>query len=849
MAEPAAPPSVGSSRVGFNVTRRGLLTGVAAGGGLLAAWWVWPRQYDAPLDPGAGEQDFGAWLNISEDGVIAVAVPQLEMGQGVTTLLPQLIAQEMGADWRQMAVVPAPPSGAQPNTALAAKWAPLWSQVYSLAPSLTDKPDSWLAERFARAENFTVTADGMSQAAYEDAARHAAASARAMLAMAAGEAWGVPWEECVVSAGLVRHETREARFGELAAIAATMEPPDPPPLRPSPPFESPINAEEGASVPVPRLDLPAKVDGSLMFAGDIRLSGMVHASIRHGPVGLPELTAFDESAAARTPGLIQVVKSKRWIACVADSWWQAEQACEALKPRFDGPGAATSITIAERLDEGLASGEALPIAGRGEPAENDEPPTMTSSYNIGPAHHGTIETASVTAHYTEGKLHLWLASQAPEHARLAAAKAIGISVRDVVLYPVPAGGSFDARLEKQHAIEAAQIAEQVGRPVQLTWPRAEEMKMVPVRAPAAIQIAAKLSSGEDRKPLFWRTRIAAPPSGWEFGARLFGNATPEAAIAEASGRADPMVCEGAMPAYDIANASVGHIPVELALPTGRLRGNAAAVTHFASESFVDEIAHGLGQDPMLYRLTLLSGDARFASVLRRAAQLGEWDGGREGTGQGIAAVRMDDPFAPIDGDKSESEGAQNTAGGGRIACVAKVRLGEGGVIVTSLHAVVDIGRIVNLDLARQQIEGGLIFGLGLATGSTANWENGLPQPARMAGLNLPSLASAPEVVVEFAANEAPSFDAGELGAAVAAPAIANALFAANGERYRSLPLLTSSFVQEAAETEEELETGAGQDEGSTETSGGAGASDSPASTEAQTSSSGENVPAEPAEPS
>ena len=174
---------------------------------------------------------------------------------------------------------------------------------------------------------------------------------------------------------------------------------------------------------------------------------------------------------------------------------------------------------------------------------------------------------------------------------------------------------------------------------------------------------------------------------------------------------------------------------------------------------------------------MLGEQPRLAEVLQRAARIGEWDGGRPGSGQGLALVRM----AAFADDEN--------AGGGRIACVAQARLREGGLKVDRLTAVVDIGRIVNLDIARQQIEGGLLFGVGLAAGQSAVWRRGLPQPTGLAGLALPTLASAPEVIVEFIASNAPPFDPGELGVAVAPPAIANALFAATGLRFRTLPLL------------------------------------------------------------
>lgn len=760
----------------LNLSRRKLLTGAALGGGLLVAWWAWPRSYDPPLEPGEGEYGFGAWLTVGEDGVVAVAVPQLEMGQGVTTLLAQVVAVELGADWRQVAVIPAPPSGAHPNVPLAAKWAPLWASF----PGIADDPDGFVPARFARREAFSATADGTALAAYEADAREAGAAARAMLAMAAAERWGVSWEECEVDSGFVTHGERRARFGELASLAAQMEPPDPPPLRAAPASEAPIAGEREAPSAYPRIDLPAKVDGSLLFAADVRLPGMVHASVRHGPVGLTELTSFDEAAAARIPGVLGVVKARRWIAAVAESWWQADRALSVMRPRFAGPGAVDSATIDEQLDDALADGEADRIAEIGDPDTVLQQPALTRRYDIAPALHASIETSSATAHLVDGQLHLWLASQAPEAARKAAAKAIGLSVLDVVLYPVAAGGSFDARLERQHAIEVAQIAKEIGRPVQLTWPRLEESKIVPPRTPVSIELSAALSSDDQRALMGWGARIACPATVREFGHRLFENKTPEAAIRLASGEGDPLACEGAVPPYRIPNLAVDHVPTELFLPTGRLRGNAPAYTGFATECFVDEAASEARRDPLLYRLAMLGRDVRTANVLRRAGRLGGWDGGRAGSGQGIAVIRMD-----AHGDEPAEDGAD---GGGRIGCVANARLGDGGIEVSRLTAVVDIGRIVNLDIARQQVEGGLIFGLGLATGSSPQWRNGRPEPGGLAGMNIPSLADAPEIVVEFVESDAAPFDPGELGVAVAPPAIANALFAGTGRRFRTLPL-------------------------------------------------------------
>ena len=759
------------------ITRRGLLVGAAATGGLLVAWSLWPRSYSGALTPGKGEHGFGAWLTIGDDGVVTVAVPQLEMGQGVTTLLPQIVAHEMGADWRQMAVLAVPPNGAQPNAVLAAKWAAMWAAV----PALASDPEGFFAPRFAHSHAFAATADGTTLAAYEAPAREAGAAARAMLAMAAAERWGVSWEECEVRGGLVMAGGRQLRFGELASEAAAMTPPDPPPLRPDPPAEVPLNEMEGQTdelvLVYPRLDLPAKVDGSMVFAGDVRLPGMLHAAIRHGPAGLPKFSGCDEQAAHRTQGVRGIVKSRRWIAVAADSWWQAERALDAMKPRFKGDKALDDSQFAILLSEAVKdSGVEIAATGDAETALADGNLVFTATYSVAPALHAPLETASATARFANGKLELWIASQAPEAARRAAAQAVGIATHDVAFYPMPAGGSFDARLEHQHAIEVALLARTLGKPVQLTWSRFEEMKALPPRAPVTLSLTAKLDPATSL-PVAWRARVACPSTTREFGARLFDNATPEAAIAVAEGKPDPLACEGAVPPYRIANVAVEHVPVTLPLATARMRGNAPAYTAFATEGFIDELARRAGRDPLVFRLGMLGEQPRLAEVLQRAARIGEWDGGRAGSGQGLALVRM------------AAFGDAANAGGGRIACVAKARLSEGGLKVDRLTAVVDIGRIVNLDIARQQIEGGLLFGVGLAAGGSARWVDGLPQPGRLSGLALPTLASAPEIIVEFIASTAPPFDPGELGVAVAPPAIANALFAATGLRFRNLPLL------------------------------------------------------------
>ncbi len=761
----------------MGLTRRGILAGAAAGGGLVVAWWLMPRSYATPLVPVRGEHVFGAWLKIANDGVVTVAVPQLEMGQGITTLLPQIVAYELGADWRQIAVEPAPISGAYANIPLATKWMALWDPV---GAGLSGSTDALIAARFAGSQRFNATADGTSLEAYEQPCREAAAAARAMLAQEAASRWGVAWEECEVENGFVTHTDKRASFGELAEAAADYTPPDPPPLRPEPPREKPLPADVDGAPAYPRIDLPSKVDGSYRFAGDVRLPGMVFASIRHGPVDGSELTGFDSKAVAGISGLAGIVESKRWIAVAADTWWSAEQALAAMKPKFAVATPISSNEIAARLDTTLKGGKAYPIAETGYGGEALQRVDIARRYEVEPAYAAPIETATAAARFEDGRLDLWIASQAPEQARIAAARAIGIATEDVALYPMPAGGSFDARLEHDHAIEIALIAKELGRPVQLTWPRRDELIRARPRPPVWLLLGAQLAKsgtkGEGGAIDAMRIRIATPPAALEFGKRLFGNLTSMAAIRETTGEPDPLACEGAVPPYQLPALLVEHVPVEIGLPVGRVRGNAYGPTIFAIESFIDEIAAKSGREPLSFRMSMLGSDVRLAACLQRAAQLAGWDGGADQSGQGLACARI-------------GEGPEAA----RIACVATARQGEGGVRVIRLSAAADIGRIVNHDIAKQQIEGGLVFGIGIALGNALRLRAGLPEGGDDAALGLPVIGDCPEMRIEFIASEAPPADPGELGAVVAPPAIANALFSATGLRLRRLPLLSDGI--------------------------------------------------------
>lgn len=743
------------------LTRRGLLVGGALGGGLLVAWALAPRRFDDPLPPREDETAFGPWLRIARDGTVTVSVPQLEMGQGVSTLLAQVAAQELGADWRQVAAEPAPVSGLFANVPLAARWAPLWMPFL---PALAEGQDPWLARDWAERERFMVTAEGTALAAYEEPLRQAACAARTMLAQAAADRWDADWTKCRVAGGTVSLGANRARFADLAEDAARYDPPSTLPIGPPP-------ADRADAVAFPRLDGPAKVAGAATFAADVRLPGMVHAAIRHGPVARRATLSEWDAKKVNEPG-VRFVPHENWLAAVAPTWWAAERALSVVAPVFEAHGLIDSQWIDARLDRAVKKARTHRIATVGDPDEvMGGQPSLVARYDIAPALHASLETASATVRLRDGLAEVWVAAQAPEHTRRAVAAALGLSPGKVILYPVMSGGSFDARLETPHAVEAALIAREVGRPVQLTWSRWQEALGARPRPPASAVLWAR-TDPDGGAVLAWKTRIATPAAAREFGQRMFAGLDPADAIAASTGKADSMAVAGAMPPYRIAHASVDHVPVRTGVPAGRMRGNAHAMTAFFTESFVDELARAAGREPLSYRIAMMGDDLRLAECLQQCATLAGWDAGADASGQGLACHRM----------------GENDDAAPRIAVIAIARRTEAGVSVDRISAVADLGRIVNRDLARQQIEGGLVFGLGLTLGANVGWARGLPLSGRLAGLGLPVLANTPEIAVGFVDSDRPAIDPGEIGVVATAPAIANALHSATGLRFRKLPL-------------------------------------------------------------
>lgn len=749
-----APRKLGQHREkGLN--RRTLLVGGGATAGLLLAWAAWPRAYRPNLNTAPGETAFNAFLKIDRSGQIVVIVPQTEMGQGISTLLPQILADELGADWRTVGVQSAPVSPLYANSLLAREWlANDWSR-------LAGEAGDWTIDQYATRRALMLTGAGTSIPMFHQAYREAGAAARVLLCKAAAARWDVAWESCDIQNGIISDGgQRRLKLGEVVENAATYELPDILPFRQG-------DVDRLAGQELPRLDTPSKIDGSHNFAADIRLPDMVFASIRQGPIGDAVLKSVNEGAAKSVTGFLKLVRQERWVAVVASNWWAANKALDLADPVFELSGSPVgSAGIEAALEQAFSgSGERLYARGDLKPLFEDAT-ILASEYRVRPGLHLALEPMSATARISEDGAEVWMATQAPGLARAAIASALGLSAEAVTLYPLHAGGGYGRHMEFGAGVQAALLSRAMGRPVQLLWSRLEDVIQDRPSAPAHARMAGKL--GRNGAIEGWSAKVAAPCAMTQTWARIARGKLPHEASAEAAGVSTRLAVAGMELPYAVPNWAVDHFPADVGLPLGFARGNAHLHGAFFTESFIDELAHQAQMEAMSFRIQMLGGNPRLAHCLTTVGAMGGWQGGIEGSGQGLAAHVMNGAF---------------------IAIMVEAGIIEGKLQVGRIVAAVDGGEQVNPDIARQQIESGLIHGLALAMGASVPYAKGMPTRAILGRMGLPRLGDVGEVTVELIRSTAPPAGLTDLGAPLVAPAVANALFTTTGRRFRSLPLL------------------------------------------------------------
>lgn len=731
------------------VTRRRLLAGGGVGLGLIVAWGLWPRQFPTPAPVRDDEHGFGAWIRIAEDGRLIVAVPAAEHGQGVFTVSAQVVADELGADWRTVGVEPAGIGVANANPLAAAE---LFGGVDARVPVVP-------AAQAAHGARQMLTGGASSLRQFEVPLREAAAAARTMLVEVAAGRWGIDATQCATREGFVVSGDRKLRFGELAAEAAGRTPPKRPVLR-----SDEDNRLSGTSVT--RLDTPAKLDGSANFAGDVRLPGMLYAAIRQGPLGDTRLVAADRAAADTVPGAVKIVTTDRWIAALATDSFAVRRALDAARPRFETRDPVSDESIAAALDSALA-GEGARVAAAGDLDDALSGRRLfRSHYAVAPSIHASLELPAATAQFEDGRLRLWIGTLAPGAVRAAAARTLGIGEDAVSVIPMQLGGSFGAGLDTLVAEQAAWLAAQAGRPVQLSYSRAEDIARDRFRAPAKAAMTARME--RDGRVMAWHARIAAPATGRELASRVMaGERIANLSLALPGRGGDAAAVAGAEPPYAIPNWAVDHHVAEVGTASGYLHGGAHGYTAFFAESFIDELARRAEFDASYFRIRMLGQQPRLANCLNTVASIGGWQGGIAGSGQGIAAHAFRGSFIAVLAEASVE--------GGRVRCARLV-------------AAVDCGRVVHPDIVLQRLEGGLVFGLAQALGCATRYKAGVAAARTLTDLRLPMIDDLPDITVELIRSEAEPGGVSDLSVPPVAPAIANAVAAATGQRLRRLPL-------------------------------------------------------------
>ncbi|MCI4588683.1 molybdopterin-dependent oxidoreductase [Sphingobium sp. BYY-5] len=741
------------------ISRRTLLVGGGAGAGLLIAWGVWPRSYKPNLNAGPDETIVNAFLKIDRSGQVIVVVPQTEMGQGVTTILPQILADELGADWRTVAVQSAPVSPLYANTLLARQWlASDWTRLLGGA-------GDWAIGQYATRSALMLTGGGTSVPMFHDAYRDAGAAARILLCKAAGARWNIPWESCDIQEGIISDGgDRRMKIGDAVRDSVNFDLPDILPLR---------QGQDGrlTGQDLPRLDTPSKIDGSHNFAADIRLPDMVYASIRQGPIGDAVLAGLDERSASGVTGFLKLVRRERWIAAVASNWWAANKVLDLADPVFTLRGRmVSSDSIGEALENAFAGSAGRRLYSQGDLAPVFEGATiLASEYQVEAGLHLALEPMGATARLTDSGAEVWMATQAPGLARAAIADALGLSTDAVTLYPLHAGGSFGRRMDWEAGVQAALIAREMGRPVQLTWSRLEDVIQDRPSPPAHARMAARL--GRNGTVQGWLAKVATPCAMTQSWARIAEGKLPYEAAEGAADKATRLAVAGMAPLYAIPNWAVDHYPTDVGLPVGFTRSNAHLHSAFFTESFIDELAHLAKMEATSFRIQMLGGNPRLAHCLSTAAAMGGWQGGIPGSGQGIATHMMDGAYAAV---------------------MVEAAMRGDKLSVNRIIAAVDVGDQVNPDIARQQVESGLVYGLAYAMGASVPYERGFPTRAILGRMNLPRLADVGEVTVELIRSTAAPTGVSDLAAPLMAPAIANALYTWTGQRLRSLPLVGSA---------------------------------------------------------
>ncbi|WP_326534434.1 xanthine dehydrogenase family protein molybdopterin-binding subunit [Pseudorhodoferax sp.] len=765
--------------------RRLLVSALAAGPALLLGWGLLPPRDriggSSSLAPLAGHVALNGWLRVGAGDEVSLVMPHCEMGQGVHTALAMLVAEELRLPLARVRLE-TPSRDSRYGNVTAAVDSVLYFSPEDSEPgtrSHAHRASHWLLSKAVRELGIVATGGSSSVADLYPVLREAAATARQQLLGAASLRWRLPLAELALADGVVSHGSGpRATLAELAQQAAATPPGD---VQPRGPAEWTL-----LGTPAARSDSLAKVTGRAHYGIDVRPPGLLHAVLVQGPALGSRPGAFDADALLARPGVLRLVRlpalagAAPALAVVARQTWPALQAARWLagEPGHwqPAPGAAGRLdSQAIRLSlqhaaHAAAEGRAGFVfrrqgdADEGLAAAADGGRLVEARYDVPYLAHATLEPMNCTAQVEGGQVRLWAPTQVPTLARAVAARVAGVD-EDAVDLQVPyLGGGFGRRLEVDFIAQAVRVAlETGGAPVQLLWSREQDSQHDFYRPAASVLMRARL--GRDGRP----HALVVGSAGDAVLPRYYARVLPQ--LSTRFDLPDKTTAEGlfSLP-YAVPHLRVQHVATRHGVPVGSWRSVGHSHNAFFAESFIDELAHAAGADPLAWRLARLQALPRHAAVLRLVADKAGW--GRPlpaGRAHGLA---LHESF------------------GTRVAMVVEASLGAGATPrVHRIVAAVDCGLVLNPNIARQQIESGVLFGLGAALHGRIDIVQGVVQQANFDRLRLLRLHETPVIETHFVASDDAPTGLGEPGTPPVAPALANALFVLTGVRRRELPLV------------------------------------------------------------
>ena len=704
-----------------------------AGGGLTLGFSLTATGETA----GAASLQPNAFLRITADGDIIVQVHKVEMGQGTVTGLVTLIAEELEVD---------------PG---------------DIRYEMAGVDDAFKDPEYS----IQITGGSNSMRVNYLPLRETGAAARMMLMTAASQRSGLPVAQLRCNNGSVQSADGSVSFlyAELASAAGKVDVPEQPRLKSADDFRLIGKHNQ-------RLDNVPKVNGGANFGIDAPLPEPLVAVVVRPPVGRGGMSNFDDSRAKSLPGVHHIVPVDAGVAVVASNYWRARKAAETVTIEWHaGDSALTdSAAIDAALSAALASDNLLSIRDDGEAPAVELHQELDAQYSVPFLAHATMEPMNATV--DPNTKEVWVGTQAPDLASSFAALGLDVDAEDVTVHNQFLGGGFGRRAMPDHVLEAAQVARAIGKRVKLVWSREDDTRHDFYRPPMKSRISARLGTNGD--VIGWHHRLAGP-SLMESTVDAMAPAiapgwVPDFLInfgADMAGRKDHSSVEGAkeMP-YAFGHVQVAYRNVETPVPLGFWRSVGHSHTAFVVESFVDELAHAAGEDPIAFRRRHLTADSRHRQVLDKVAAISDWGNAPPGRYQGVA---VHESFHSV------------------VAEVVEISMNQGTPKLERAFCAVHCGRAINPDIIRQQMEGGIIFGLCAALKGEITLQDGAVQQGNFHDYPLLRMNETPDVKVAIIDSEDAPTGVGEPGTPPAAPALGNAIFAATGQRLRNLPFRLS----------------------------------------------------------